>query len=49
VICHVTWSNRTRSPNDFVSSESWINAVDYSPRAFAVTSSTFETRNGLVR
>src|SRR3954469_24964259 len=25
-ICHVTWSSRTRSPNDFVRSESWITA-----------------------
>src|ERR1700731_1137516 len=24
VICHVTWSSRTRSPYDFVSSDSWI-------------------------
>ncbi len=24
VICQVTWSNRTRSPNAFVSSDSWI-------------------------
>src|SRR5690242_9581729 len=25
-ICHVTWSSRTRSPKDFVRSESWITA-----------------------
>jgi hypothetical protein len=45
----VTWSKSTRSPNDFVSSESWINAADYSPRALAAAASTWGTRKGFVR